>query len=63
MKKTIKYVLCFILLLFSLFFPVKVDGKLEGLKVVIVYLVISLIYIFVRKKIDKNEWINIKNRK
>jgi len=55
-------ILCVILLLFSLVVPVKVNGRVEGLKVVIIYLFVSLIYIIIRKKIDKNERINKKNR-
>jgi len=55
-------ILCVILLLFTLVVPVKVDSRLEGLKVVIIYLVISIIYIIVRRKIDRNERINKKNR-
>jgi len=56
-------ILCVILLLFTLIVPVNVDSVLEGLKVIIIYLGISFGYIFVRKKIDKNEWIIIKNKK
>lgn len=56
-------ILCLILLLFTLIVPVKVDGRLEGIKVVVIYLIISLIYIIVRKKRVNNERINIKNRK
>ena len=55
-------ILCVTLLLFTLVIPVKVSSRLEGFKVVIIYLIISLIYIFIRKKIDKNERINKKNR-
>jgi len=46
-------ILCVILLLFTLLVPVKVNGILEGLKVVIIYLIISFIYIVVRKRIDR----------
>lgn len=56
-------ILCVILLLFSLIIPVKVDGRIEGLKVVIIYLFISFVYIFIRRKIDKNERFNICDRK
>ena len=56
-------ILCVILLLFTLIIPVKVDSFLEGVKVVIIYLGISFGYIFIRKKIDRNEWVIIKNRK
>lgn len=56
-------ILCVILLLFSLIIPVKVNGVLEGIKVLIIYLGISFGYIFIRKKIDRNEWVIVKNRK
>ena len=56
-------ILCVILLLFTLIIPIKVNSVLEGLKVIIIYLGISFGYIFVRKKIDRNEWIIIKNKK
>ena len=55
-------ILCVTLLLFTLVIPVRVSSRLEGFKVVIIYLIISLIYIFIRKKIDKNERVNKKNR-
>lgn len=55
-------VLCVILLLFSLVIPVKVDTRTDGLKVIVIYLIVSYIYIIVRKKIDKNERNNKKNR-
>ena len=54
---------CVILLSFSLIVPLKVESRLEGLKVIIIYLIISIIYIFIRRMIDKNERIYIKNRK
>ena len=56
-------ILCVILLLFTLIVPVKVNSVLEGIKVVIIYLGIGFGYIFIRRKIDKNEWIIIKNKK
>lgn len=56
-------ILCIILLLFSLVIPVNVDSFWDGIKVLIVYLVISFGYIIIRKKIDRNEWVIIKNRK
>lgn len=47
-------ILCVILLLFSLVVPVKVDGILEGIKVIIIYLIISFVYIVARNKIGNN---------
>jgi len=56
-------ILCIILLLFTLIVSVRVNNIQEGIKVVVIYLIVSFIYIIIRKKIDKNERINIKNRK
>lgn len=56
-------ILCVILLLITLVIPIKVSSVLEGIKVIIIYLGVSFGYIIIRKKIDRNERINIKNRK
>jgi len=56
-------ILCVILLLLTLVVPVKVDSLFEGLKVVIIYLFVSFMYMFVRRRIKYNESVNIKNRK
>jgi len=56
-------ILCVILLLLTLVVPVKVDSLFEGLKVVIIYLFVSFMYMFVRRRIKYNERVNIKNRK
>lgn len=55
-------ILCLILLLFTFIVPVKVSTRLEGIIVLIVYLVISFIYIYIRKRLgDKNERIIVRN--
>ena len=46
-------ILCVVLLLFSLVIPINVDSRIEGLKVIIIYIFVSFIYIVVRKKIDR----------
>jgi len=55
-------ILCVILLLFTLVVPINVTNRLEGVKVIIIYLIISTIYIIIRKKMIVNERINKKNR-
>lgn len=54
-------ILCFILLLLSLIIPVKVSSKIKGITAIIINIVVSIIYIYIRKK-AKNERINIKNK-
>ena len=56
-------ILCIILLLFTLIIPVSVNNRFDATKVVIIYLIITIIYILIRKKMYKNERINVKNRK
>lgn len=55
-------ILCSILLLISLVIPIKVSSKLDSLKVILIYSVISILYIYLRKKMKTNERIIIKNK-
>jgi len=54
-------ILCIILLLLTLIIPVEVTTLFEGIKVIFIYLIVSISYIYLRKK-GKNERINNKNR-
>lgn len=56
-------ILCVILLLFTLVIPVNIDTRLEGVKVIVIYLFISFMYMIVRRRMKINERINIKDRK
>ena len=55
-------ILCFTLLLFTIVIPIKVNNRIEAIKVIIVYLFISLLYIFIGKKLISNERIIKKNK-
>ena len=55
--------LCIVLLLTSLIVSVKVVSRINAIKVVLVYLFISYLYIFIRRRRDKNERIIIRNKK
>ena len=56
-------ILCFVLLLFTIVIPINVESRTEGIKVVIIYLFISLLYIFIGKKLEKNERVIKRNKK
>ena len=56
-------ILCLILLLFSLIIPVKVNSIFSSIKVIVLYLLISFVYMFIRKKMNKNERIITINNK
>lgn len=56
-------ILCVLLLLFTLVIPVNIDTRLEGIKVVIIYIFISFLYFVLRRRIRINERINVKDRK
>ena len=55
--------LCIVLLLTSLIVSVKVVSRINAIKVILVYLFISYLYIFIRGRRDKNERIIIRNKK
>ena len=55
--------LCIVLLLTSLIVSVKVVSRINAIKVILVYLFISYLYIFIRRRKDKNERIIIRNKK
>lgn len=55
--------LCIVLLLISLIVSVKVVNRINAIKVILVYLLVSYLYIFIRKRVDKNERIIIGNKK
>lgn len=55
-------ILCLVLLLFTLIIPVKATNRINSLKIIIIYLVISILYIKIRKKMKKDEWIFKRNR-
>ena len=55
--------LCIVLLLTSLIVSVKVVSRINAIKVILVYLFISYLYIFIRRSRDKNERIIIRNKK